>query len=140
MSFFSTLGKIGKGVGKLALGAVGTATGVQGLSTMFDSNKSPSSSPVPYDSRSGVAASLNLGGASYDSQNAGGGSLLNSVKGFLNSASGVLSGKSHIQTDVHTEIGGTANGKMGGLPSWILPVGIGAALLLFLSGGGRRRR
>jgi hypothetical protein len=140
MSFFSVLGKIGSGVGKAALGVAGRALDVATFGATngaINSKMLDNKHPIP--AAPAVAASLQ----NYppDTQNAGGGGLLATITNFFGAATGFLSGKTHVQTDIHTEVGGTRDvygNTSNGLPSWLLPVGIGAAVLFMFSGNKRR--
>jgi hypothetical protein len=138
LSFGSIIGKIGGTIGKIGLGAVGGVVGVNGLANVFDKSKPAPTAYAP----TGVAASLAFGVKSVDSQNSSGGSISSSIRGLIDSATGFLSGRTHVQADVHTQLGGTVDQygqRANPLPSWLLPAGIGVAILLLLMSGGKRR-
>ncbi|MET3979985.1 hypothetical protein ABIB62_002672 [Mucilaginibacter sp. UYP25] len=139
MSIFSFLGKGLKIVGKTALGVVGSTVGLSGLSTVFDKKPNANVTPQPAT----VAASLNIG-TPFDPNNPAGQSIGGAITGLFGSMSDFFSGRTHVQADVHTEIGGTrdpyGSARSSGLPSWLIPVGLGGLALLLLSKSGSSSR
>lgn len=134
MSIFSFLGNVGKTVGKVALGVAKTgitaATGIQ-------LGGGSATGAVPVGSAEGVIIQQPVAPVVQPT-------IGSSITGLLGAATDFLSGRTHVQADVHTQIGGTndpyATGVNSGFPSWLLPVGLGAGALFLLSsrGGGRR--
>ncbi|MEB0260748.1 hypothetical protein [Mucilaginibacter sp. 10I4] len=139
MSIFSFLGKGLKLVGKTALGVVGSSIGLSGLSNVFDKKTSSNVTPEQHT----VAASLNIG-TTPDPNNPAGQSIGGAITGLFGSMSDFFSGRTHVQADLHTEIGGIRDPlgyeTTSGLPPWLLPVALGGIAILFLSKSGSSRR
>jgi hypothetical protein len=123
-SLFKTFGKINlaiaKTVGKTAGNLVGSYVGVKGLGNMFDKNGPPTA---------GAPMSAAADGATpVDTQNKGGFSL----QGILSGATTFINGL-HPTVKVQGDVAGTIEETKKAMPPWLMPVGIGAAVLLVVS-------
>lgn len=127
MSIFSAIGKVAGTIGK---GAVNMVTSTVGIGQVFDMTGGGSSPAAPAP----VAA------AAVQSVQQPTGTIGGAVAGLINGLTGFLTGQSHAQVDLHTQVGGTAdpNASNSQLPSWLLPAGIGIAAIVLLSGRNKK--
>jgi hypothetical protein len=145
MSFFKTLGNIGKGIAKGVLGvsktAVNIAGNVVGIGPVF-----PSGSNGGAQQAAAVSIAPPVG-AVYTQQGwsvpvAPAPSLLDLAKDALGGLGNALNGRTHVQVDANVGAGGRIADMPGtgsAWPSWLLPVAAGGAILLLMSGSNRRR-
>jgi len=147
MSFFSVLGKIGKGavsvvkgVGITAGNVVGNYVGVGSLGSNINSalSKNNATAGVPTASIDGAGVPM----TSQPNVISPTPSIWGSIVGAIDNFGGFFSGKNHVQVDVNTGVGGRVGDSTtsSGLPSWLPIAGLAAGgLLLFTSMSGKRR-
>jgi hypothetical protein len=137
MSFWKTLGNVGKFLGKTALNVGGGFIGVEGLGASVFSG---GSSPAPMQQvqqYNGDVGGMNYGnGQPYGQQSystPGYGAAPNTASGMLKELPqllAVMSGNRPVQV----------NATSSALPSWLLPLGIvGGLVLAFKAISGRKR-
>lgn len=141
MGFFGSLGKglgaVGKGLLSVVKTGVNVAGSVAGIGAIFPPSNGgtvqaqaaslPSPQTAPVVGNVPVAASP---------------SLMDTLKYTFGSIGDWFSGKTHAQIDANVGAGGRVTdlpGTGSPFPSWLIPVGLGGAALLLLSGRSRRR-
>jgi hypothetical protein len=132
MSFGSILKGIGKGVLSVGKVAVNVAGNVVGVGTIIPSNGGAQNAAV-----ASINPNVRDGNPGFVAAPSIWGQLAGNLTDALGGLGNWLNGRTQTQNRVTI---GTGDNNQNGLPSWLLPAGILAAVLLLFSGGSKSRR